>query len=359
MEVNVSIYWSEKAKSIEPYVPGEQPRDRKYIKLNTNENPYPPSPRAIAAINKAAGESLKLYPDPDCSELRTAIAEYYNVKKGQVFAGNGSDEILAFSFLAFFNPGRPILFPDITYTFYPVYCRMFGIDYRPVPLDGDFNIPVEQFCRDNGGIIFPNPNAPTSKFLPLESVREILKNNLSTPVIVDEAYIDFGGESAVSLLDSFPNLLVIQTFSKARSLAGLRVGFAIGSEDLIEALDRVKNSFNSYTMDRLAIAGAVEAIRDTAYFSETRHKIMDTRERITVSLRDMKFKVVDSSANFIFISHPLFHAETLFTQLKDKGILVRYFNKSRINNYLRVTIGSDEEMDCLLHALEAITLKQN
>lgn len=355
----MSKYWSERVKSLEPYVPGEQPKDRKYIKLNTNENPYPPSPAVINAIKGACGEGLKLYPDPECGELKEAIAEYYHVKKEQVFVGNGSDEILAFSFMAFFNPGKPILFPDITYSFYPVYCKMFDIDYETVPLDGSFNLPVEEFCRKNGGIIFPNPNAPTSIYLPLEEIRKILESNPDVPVIIDEAYIDFGGESAVSLIESFPNLLVIQTFSKSRSLAGLRVGFALGSTDMIEGLDRVKNSFNSYTLDRLAIAGAIEAIKDREYFLTTRQRIMNTRDRTTVSFRKIGFKVLDSRANFVFISHDRFPAGSIFEQLRERGILVRYFNKPGIDNYLRVTIGSDEEMDCLLGALEEIVCEKS
>jgi len=246
-------YWSDVLKRLEPYVPGEQPKDKKYIKLNTNENPYPPSPRAIEAIRQAADERLRLYPDPDCDELKHVLAENLGVKKEQVFVGNGSDEVLAFSFAAFFNPGEPILFPDITYTFYPVYCQLYGIDYRTIPLDADFNIPVEGFLQDNGGIIFANPNAPTGKFMDLASVEKIVKENIERVVVIDEAYVDFGGQSAVKLIDKYPNLLVIKTLSKSHSLAGLRIGFALGNAGLIEGLDRVKNSFNSYTIDRIAL----------------------------------------------------------------------------------------------------------
>lgn len=350
----MSRYWSEIVKGIEPYVPGEQPKDRKYIKLNTNENPYPPSPRVVEAIKKAADDSLKLYPDPTCNELKAVIAQYYNIKKEQVFTGNGSDELLAFSFMAFFNPGRQVVFPDITYSFYPVYSDLFNISYRQIPLDNDFSIPVSGFFTGNGGVIIPNPNAPTGKYMPLDDIRQIVEHNTDSVVIIDEAYIDFGGESAVKLINEYPNLLVVQTFSKSRSLAGLRVGFAMGNEDLIEGLERVKNSINSYTLDRLAIAGAVEAIHDEAYFRETRMKVIATRERVSRELLKLGFKVVDSEANFIFVSHSQVHATEIFKKLREKGILVRYFNKPGIDNYLRVSIGSDYEMDCFLKAVGEI-----
>ena len=344
-------YWSAITKSIRPYTPGEQPRDRKYLKLNTNESPYPPSPRVTAAIAAAANESLRLYPDPDCNELGKTIARYYGIKKEEVFAGNGSDELLAFAFPAFFEAGRPILFPDVTYSFFPVYAKLFRIDYELVPLDEDFSVPVDPFLRENGGIIITNPNAPTGKFLPVSSIRRILEGNRDAVVIVDEAYVDFGGESVTPLIRDFPNLLVVQTLSKSRSLAGLRVGFAMGQEGLIEAMGRIKNSVNSYTLDRLALVGAIEAIKDEAYFEETRAKIIGTRERVSRILIRMGFDVVPSAANFIFISHPRCYAGTLFTQLKERGILVRYFNLPRINNHLRVTIGSDAEMDTFLAIL--------
>ena len=254
--------WSEVAKRLEPYVPGEQPKDKKYIKLNTNENPYPPSPKVLAAMKTAVNEDLRLYPTPTCDELREVIAHKYNLTKAQVFVGNGSDELLAFVFQAFFNPLSPIVFPDITYSFYPVYAGLYNIDYKLVPLNDDFSIPVEKFFESNGGVIFPNPNAPTGKYMGLEAVEEILQHNPSNVVVVDEAYIDFGGESAVKLIKKYPNLLIVQTVSKARSLAGLRVGFALGHKDLIEALDRVKNSFNSYTLDRVALAGVKASFED-------------------------------------------------------------------------------------------------
>ena len=350
----MSKYWNELIKNLEPYTPGEQPQDKKYIKLNTNENPYPPSPKVIESIKQIANESLRLYPDPNCVELRTAVALYYNLKKEQVFVGNGSDEVLAFSFQTFFSSKKHILFPDITYSFYPVYCNLFNIDYKLISLDDEFTVPLEKFLEDNGGIIIPNPNAPTGRYLSIKFIEEILKNNLDSVVIIDEAYIDFGGESAVGLIHEYPNLLVVQTFSKSRSLAGLRVGFALGHEDLIEGLNRIKNSFNSYTLDRIALAGSIQAIKDEAYFQETRLKIINTRERVSKRLNEIGFKVIDSKANFIFISHSLFHASMLFQKLREKGILVRYFNKPRIDNFLRVSIGTDDEMNSFLKVIEEI-----
>ena len=344
----MSKYWKEIVKNIEPYIPGEQPGDKRYIKLNTNENPYPPSPGVIEAIRQAANENLRLYPDPNCEELRETIAGYFGLRKEEVFVGNGSDEILAFSFLAFFNHGRPVLFPDITYSFYKVYAELFQVDYKLIPIDEEFIIPVEEFYAENNGIIIPNPNAPTGRFLPVDAFIEIFKHNADSVVIIDEAYIDFGGESAAVIIKEYPNLLIIQTFSKSRSLAGLRVGFCVGHKDLIEGIRRVKNSFNSYTLDRLAVAGAIEAIRDENYFQETRSKIINTRERVSARLIEMGFNVIPSKANFIFISHPEVYAANLFHGLKNRGVLVRYFKKPRIDNFLRVTIGIDEEMDCFL-----------
>lgn len=353
----MSKYWSKVARTLEPYVPGEQPKDKQYIKLNTNENPYPPSPKAVLAMKAAAGDDLRLYPTPTCDELRECIAAYHGLTRDQVFVGNGSDEVLAFCFLAYFNPGEPILFPDITYSFYPVYASLFHIDYRTVPLNDDFSIPAEKFLQQNGGIIFPNPNAPTGRYLELEAVEKIIRENSERVVIVDEAYIDFGGESAVRLINQYANLLVVQTFSKSRSLAGLRVGFAFGQKELIEALDRVKNSINSYTLDRVALTGARESFQDEAYFQTTRQKIIATRDRVVGGLRAAGFIVVPSAANFIFISHPVMAAEAIFQQLREQGVLVRYFKKPRIDNYLRVSIGSDEEMDQFVAALQKIISK--
>lgn len=355
----MSKYWSEITKKIMPYTPGEQPKDKKYVKLNTNECPYPPSPKVIDAIKTAANENLRLYPDPNCDDLRDTIAEYYGLEKNQVFVGNGSDEVLAFSFMAFFNPGGPILFPDITYSFYPVYAGLFNIDFEVVYLDEEFNVPIDKFYKNNGGIVISNPNAPTAKFMSVESTKHILNRNLESVVIIDEAYVDFGGESAISLINEYPNLLVIQTLSKSRSLAGLRVGFALGQKELIDGLDRIKNSFNSYTLDRLALIGAIEAIKDEEYFEETRLKIIETREKVSAKLIEMGFRVTDSKANFVFISHTIVHASILFKELREKGILVRYFNKPRIDNYLRVSIGTDEEMNCFLKAVNEIIKAYN
>jgi len=353
----MSRYWSQTTKRIKPYVPGEQPRDKTYIKLNTNENPYPPSPRVIEALHRAADESLRRYPDPECEELRQTIARCVGVAREQVFCGNGSDELLAFAFLAFFNPGTPILFPDITYSFYPVYCTVFHLDYEPVPLDMSFTIPVEKFFVPNGGIVIANPNAPTGTCLPRAAVREILEHNFGSVVIVDEAYCDFGAESAVPLVQEFPNLLIVQTLSKSRSLAGLRVGFAIGHQELIEGVRRVKDSMNSYTLDRLALAGAVAALEDEAYYRETIRRVIATRERTAAALRAVGFSVIPSKANFLFITHPEAKATELYQQLRDRGVLVRHFNLPRIDNYLRVSIGTDQEMDAFLDCITALVQK--
>lgn len=350
----MSKYWSDKVKSLKPYIPGEQPKDKKYIKLNTNENPYPPSPKVIQAIKAAANGDLKLYPDPEVEILRNTIANYYGIEKDEVFIGNGSDEVLGFSFMAFFNPGKPILFPDISYSFYKVYANLFDIEYKLVSLDEDFNIPLNEFLKENGGIVIPNPNAPTAKYLEVEKLKKLLEANVNNVVIIDEAYIDFGGESSVKLISDYPNLLVVQTLSKSRSLAGLRVGFAMGNKELIKALNMVKNSINSYTIDRIALAGANAAFVDNDYFETTRKKIVKTRERTIESLRKLGFKVTDSKANFIFISHPKVYAGELFKELKSRGILVRYFKDERIDNYLRVSIGTDDEMNKFIEVLEEI-----
>ncbi len=352
----MSRYWTDAVKNIKPYVPGEQPKDRRYIKLNTNENPYPPSPKAIDAIKRAADDTLRLYPDPSGDALRDTIAEYFGLQRTNVFIGNGSDELLAFCFPAFFEPsGPPILFAEITYSFYPVYAAFFNTPYRLIPVDGEFNVPVEGYFQENGGIIIANPNAPTGKGLDLASVETILKKNVASVVVLDEAYIDFGGRSAAGLTNRYPNLLVIRTLSKSHSLAGLRVGYALGNEELIEGITRVKDSINSYTVDRLAQAGAREAIKDDAWFQETRSKIIATRERVTARLKDRGFLVIPSEANFIFISNPQCPARILFQRLREKGVLVRYFDKPKIDNYLRVSIGTDEEMDGFLAAVADIS----
>ena len=352
----MSRYWSNTIKNIQPYTPGEQPKDRKYIKLNTNENPYPPSPRVIEAIKNAADETLRLYPDPMADELRQTIAGYYQLRKNNVFVGNGSDELLAFSFPAFFGPaGKPVLFADVTYSFYPVYAAFFHTDYRLIPVDEEFNIPVGGYYQDNGGIIIANPNAPSGRGVSGETIEAILTRNENSVVIVDEAYVDFGGQSAVKLINKYSSLLVIKTLSKSHSLAGLRVGYALGDDGLIEGLMRVKDSFNSYTVDRLALAGAREAINDDAYFQESRSKIMKSRERVSARLTEMGFKVIPSQANFIFISSEQCPGGVLFQRLREKGILVRYFDKPKIDNFIRVTIGTDVEMDRFLEVIEMIT----
>jgi histidinol-phosphate aminotransferase len=356
-----SEYWSELTKSLNPYVPGEQPKERQYIKLNTNENPYPPSPAVLAAIKNAADEKLRLYPDPESSSLIRTIAKTYNVNENQVFVGNGSDEILAFAFAAFFNSANnenaePILFPDITYSFYPVYSRLWNIPFKTIPLTKDFSVNVDDYKKTCGGVIFPNPNAPTGKVLAINemlSLAEYLKS-IKKVFIVDEAYVDFGGKSIVPYIDRFENMLSIQTFSKSRSLAGMRLGFAIGNESLIEGLKRVKDSFNSYPVDRLAQVAAEAAIIDEKYFDEMRKKIIETRNRIVHEIKQFGFEIIPSAANFIFIRHQKITGEKLFQALREKGILVRHFNKERIENYLRISIGTDEEMKVFVKTCQEI-----
>lgn len=350
----MSKYWNDKVKEIEPYVPGEQPKDKKYIKLNTNENPYPPSGKVIEAIKNAVNDDLKLYPDPTCSDLINEIAKYYNLNKDEVFIGNGSDEVLAFSFMTFFSKDKQILFPDISYSFYPVYAELLNLDYKLVKLDGEFNIPLDELKKQNGGVIIPNPNAPTGKYIDVEVLKKLVEYNKESVVIIDEAYIDFGGESMVKYIKNYDNLLVIQTLSKSRSLAGLRVGFALGHKDLIEGLNRIKNSINSYTIDRAALAGAKAAIQDNEYFEEITKKIINTREKTCMELEELNFKVLESKANFVFASHSEVSGKYLYETLKDSGILVRHFNKNRVDNFLRITIGTDKEMEKLIEKLKLI-----
>jgi len=350
----MSQYWSRIVRELKPYVPGEQPKDNLFIKLNTNENPYPPSPRVLDAIVKAADDSLRRYPDPNCEALKQAIADYYSVNKTNVFVGNGSDEVLALSFISFFKQSQPILFPDISYSFYEVYCSIFEIENIRIPLTEDFSIALLAYERPNGGIIFPNPNAPTGKLLSLNQIKKLLDRNGESVVIVDEAYIDFGGDTAIELIGEYPNLLVAQTFSKSRSLAGLRVGAALGSESLIEGLERAKNAFNSYPLDRLAMVGAIEAIRDEAYFRATCKKVMETRAYSVSALLKLGFSIVPSMANFIFIRPTGIPARELYERLKDEKILVRYFDKPRIDGHLRVTIGTDVEMQTFIEKIARI-----
>ena len=356
----MSKFWNDKIKEIEPYVPGEQPKDKKYIKLNTNENPYSPSEKVIEKIKSMNLEDLKLYPDPDVSELRKVIAEYFSKKideritKEQIFVGNGSDEVLALIFMTFFNKGDKVYYPDITYSFYPVYADLFDLKEVKIPLNKNFEIEIDKYFGVDGHIIITNPNAPTSIALKLEEIEEIVKKNPNQLVVVDEAYIDFGAESAVKLVNKYDNVLVVQTFSKSRSFAGMRLGYAIGSENTIEGLNRLKFSFNSYTVDRISIEAGIESFKDDDYFIKINAKIIETREKTVKKLKELGFKVLNSSANFIFISHNKVFARDLYKQLKDNGILVRYFAKDRIDNYLRVTIGTDEEMEIFIEKLEKL-----
>ena len=351
----MKAFWSSRIRDMVPYTPGEQPKGRTFIKLNTNENPYPPSPRVLEAIRRTAGEGLRLYPDPVASALRETLAAYHGVAPEQVFVGNGSDEVLAFCFQAFFGPEKPICFPDISYSFYPVYAALFDVPFREVSLREDFTLPVEDFLGGNGGVVLPNPNAPTGIALPLEEIERLAAGNPSTVVVIDEAYVDFGAESALALLSRYPNLLVVRTMSKSRSLAGMRVGYALGSPDLIAALNCVKNSFNSYTLDRLALAAAQASVEDEGYFEETRQKIMATRMRTAEALEKIGFRVCPSQANFLFVSHPKRSGKELLDGLRARDILVRWWGKARIADYLRITIGTDEEMDRLVEALAQLT----
>ncbi|PWB34975.1 histidinol-phosphate transaminase [Pseudomonas sp. SDI] len=347
----MSKFWSPFVKDLVPYVPGEQPKLAKLVKLNTNENPYGPSPKALEAMRGELNDNLRLYPDPNSDLLKQAVASYYGVQGNQVFLGNGSDEVLAHIFHGLFQHGAPLLFPDISYSFYPVYCGLYGIPFEAVALDEQFQIRVEDYRRPNGGIIFPNPNAPTGCLLALEAVEQLLQANPDSVVVVDEAYIDFGGQTAISLVDRYPNLLVTQTLSKSRSLAGLRVGLAVGHPDLIEALERIKNSFNSYPLDRMAIVGAAAAFEDQAYFEETCRKVIESREYLVAELTQRGFEVLPSAANFIFARHPQQDAAQVAAHLREQGVIVRHFKQARIAQFLRITIGTPEQNQALLDAL--------
>ena len=350
----MSRFWSDVAKGLTPYVPGEQPKLTNLVKLNTNENPYGPSPRVLEAIRAVVDDSLKLYPDPNADRLKDAIAHLHGIERRQVFVGNGSDEVLAHAFLGLLKHADPILFPDITYSFYPVYCGLYQVAYETVPLASDFSIRVEDYRKTNGGIIFPNPNAPTGKALSIASIEDILVANPNSVVVIDEAYVDFGGESAIPLIARYSNLLVVQTLSKSRSLAGLRVGFAAGSAELIDGLERVKNSFNSYPLDRLAIAGAVAAIEDVAYFDHTRKAVIATRNRLTAELESLGFEVLPSAANFLLARHPGHDAEKLALALRQQSIIVRHFKLPRIDQHLRITVGTDAQCAALVATLRTI-----
>ncbi len=339
-------------RNIEPYVPGEQPQYFDRIKLNTNENPYPPSPEVKRVLESYNTDNLKLYPDPDANALKEALADYYGFEKEQIFLGVGSDDVLAMCFMSFFNSGKSILFPDITYSFYPVWANLFNIKYETPKLNHNFEIVKEDYYKENGGIVFPNPNAPTGVELPLLEVEEIIKHNQNSVVIVDEAYIDFGGTSALSLVNKYENLVVVQTFSKSRSLAGLRVGFAIANKQLISVMNAVKNSYNSYTLNSLSINAGVAAVKDDKYFKDTINKIINTREKTKKDLSALGFEFNDSKSNFIFARHKTIKAKDIFDALKEKHIFVRYFNMPRIDNYLRITVGTEEEMKVLIDFLK-------
>ena len=351
----MSKYWSDIISRLTPYTPGEQPEDKILLKLNTNENPYSPSTKVLDAIKLSVKESLRLYPDPESDDLKETISNYYNLSKANIFVGNGSDEILAFIFQALLKKEDPVLFPDITYSFYPAYCSLYDIKYKRIPLDKELNINLEEYLINNGGIIFPNPNAPTGIPKKLVDIENLLKLNQGSVVVVDEAYVDFGTESAVKLVNQYKNLVITQSFSKSRSLAGIRLGCAFANEDLIEALNRVKNSFNSYPIDRLAQVAGIEAIKDENHFNLTRVKIIEARTFLEKELFLMDFEVLPSGANFIFTKHKLKDAIIIFKKLRESGVVVRHFDQpERISQYLRITIGTIEDMQKLISILKAI-----
>ncbi|MFT4068562.1 histidinol-phosphate transaminase [Paraburkholderia sp.] len=353
----MSRYWSDIVHRLTPYVPGEQPALAHPVKLNTNENPYPPSPRVLEAIRRELGdtaEALRRYPDPGARKLRETVAAYYGIHADQIFAGNGSDEVLALTFQALLKHDKPLLFPDITYSFYPTYAKLFEVEYQTIALDDSFAINVDDYAVPNGGILFPNPNAPTGRPLPLAEIERLVASQPDSVVVIDEAYVDFGAESALALIDRYPNLLVVQTVSKSRSLAGMRVGFAFGNPVLIDALNRVKDSFNSYPLDRLAQAAATAAYEDDAWFRECCAKVIASRERLAAELTALGFEVVPSAANLLFARHEGYDAATLALRLREKEIFVRHFNAPRIDQHLRISVGSDAECDILLDTLRGI-----
>lgn len=343
-------FWSRIARELSPYTPGEQPRIPDLVKLNTNESPFGPSPRAVEAMRAAASDALRLYPDPEAEELRRALADHHGVTPGQVFVGNGSDEVLAHAFAGLLKQDRPLLCPDITYSFYPVWAQLFGITLETVPLDDGMGVRVEDYRRDAGAIVIANPNAPTGIALPRAAIARLLAEHADIPVLIDEAYVDFGGESAVPLIADHPNLLVVQTMSKSRGLAGLRVGYALGDAGLIEALRRMKDSFNSYPLGRIAQAGATASVRDDAWFRESCGRIMATRETMTRELAALGFTVLPSSANFVFARHPLLEGAEFAAALRDRAILVRHFGKPRTAPFMRITVGSPDDVHKLVAA---------
>lgn len=346
--------WQDKLRKVEPYQAGEQPRIQNLIKLNTNENPYDPGEKVKKAIQDFDSSRLSLYPRPDADELRKALAEYHHINENQVFIGNGSDEVLALIFLTCFNGHEPVLFPDISYSFYPVYCELYQIPYQKVPLNESFEIVKTDYYQPNSGIIFPNPNAPTGICVSLDFIEDILRHNQDSIVVIDEAYIDFGGESAVTLIERYPNLLITQTFSKYRSLAGIRLGVTLGSQEVISKLYDVKNSFNSYPIDSLAQVIGLASMEDSDYIYQNAIKVIETREYTKKALKDLGFVMPNSKANFIFVKHPDYDAQKLFEQLREKGILVRYFNQPRIHQYLRITIGTPQQMETLIQEVKNI-----
>lgn len=358
-EEEITMTWKENVRKVEPYVPGEQPKDSNIIKLNTNENPYPPSKKVDEVLKRVQEDSLRRYPDPNATLLVSALAKRYQVAEENVFVGVGSDDVLGMAFLTFFNSNRPILFPDVSYSFYSVWADLYRIPYERPALDEAFRIVPSDYYKENGGIIIPNPNAPTAIYENLNVFEDILQHNKDSVVIIDEAYIDFAeAPSAVSLIDKYDNLLVVQTYSKSRSMAGMRIGYAIGNKELIQCLNDIKFSYNSYTMNQTAIDSGVAALEDEVYFKETVQKIIQTREDTKNKLTQLGFQVTDSKANFVFASHPEIPAKEIFEELKKKGIYVRYFNLPRINNYLRITIGTEEEMKQLIDFLKDYTSKR-
>lgn len=350
-------FWSSVVHRLVPYTPGEQPRIDGLIKLNTNENPYPPSPEVARAIAGVSADSLRLYPDPESHALREAIGRHWKVPASDVFVGNGSDEVLAFVFQGLLHQSRPLAFPDITYSFYPSYCSLFGIPHALIPLSDDFSLDLSRVPQDAGALIFANPNAPTGRSLARDAIAQFLRQRPDMMVVVDEAYVDFGAQSCVPLVGEFPNLLVTQSLSKSRALAGMRVGFAIGQPELVEALNRIKNSFNSYPIDRIAGAAAIAAMDDDAWFDDNRRKVIATRERMAAGLTALGFDVIPSSANFIFARHPEHDAVTLASGLREMKILVRHFARERIDQYLRISVGTEAQIDALLLALKPLTGK--
>lgn len=355
----MSREWTKNLRNIEPYVPGEQSKDKDIVKINANENPYPPSPKAAEVLKSFDTNKLRFYPSANSTKLKEAIAKYYKVDVSNVFVGNGSDDVLAVAFQSFFNSEKPIVYPDLTYSFYPVWCSLFGIKYKNYPVGDDFRINPEDYKEKNGGVVIPNPNAPTSLGEGLDFVEKILNYNQDSVVIIDEAYVDFGGTSSIPLIDEYENLLVTGTFSKSRSLAGLRIGFAIGSKALIDVMEAVKNSYNSYTVDSLSIEMGAASIEDDEYFKSTCKKVIKTRERVTLELKKLGFDVLDSQTNFIFATHNKHNMKSLFEYLKTQKVFIRYFSLPRIENYVRITIGTNEEMDIFLEKTKEFILNDN